>query len=264
MFTILTPDKIESLFAEFSDYCMSGGYLTAVNDLARNGRVEFGTFRTYSDWIRGDLLKRNKSETYLKEIIQAIIRRYGSQISWNNLAADLSIDHPATVSDYIQIMESMDAVVIQPALREDNLTQAPKKAKKVYFSDPFIFFALNAWIEESANPYDEIVAPIMNNPETVSCLVESIVVNHFRRCLPTYYIKGKGEIDVAVLINKKIQPVEVKWRGQIRPGDLKELLRFPNGIIASKTNMISTISNMVNLPLPVLLLRVKKICQTDI
>lgn len=38
----------------------------------------------------------------------------------------------------------MDAVRVLPALLEDKLTAAPKKARKLMFSDPFILHAVTA------------------------------------------------------------------------------------------------------------------------
>jgi hypothetical protein len=38
----------------------------------------------------------------------------------------------------IGLLESMDAVFVQSAIREDKLAAAPKKARKVLFADPFI------------------------------------------------------------------------------------------------------------------------------
>ena len=73
---------------------------------------------------------------YLREVLTAIGARLGSQVSWNALARDLSIDHPATVADYVDLLERMDAVLVQKALREDRLTGAPKKAKKLGFTGP--------------------------------------------------------------------------------------------------------------------------------
>ena len=70
---------------------------------------------TYSDWIRGDMIKHGKQEHYLREIIGAIIKRYGSQVTWNALSRDLSIDHPKTVADYVELL-AMDAAFIQAAL----------------------------------------------------------------------------------------------------------------------------------------------------
>ena len=109
-------ELLDRLFEEFDRYLFHGGFLTAINDMAMYQRILPATFATYSDWIRGDILKRNKQEHYLLEILQAILKRYGSQITWNALAHDLSIDHPKTVSDYVALLESMDATFVQAAL----------------------------------------------------------------------------------------------------------------------------------------------------
>ena len=115
------PQETEQiLLEEFLAYLVHGGFLTAINDMARHDCILPATFATYSDWIRGDMLKRGKQEHYLSEVLAAIVRCYGTQVTYNALARGLSIDHPATVSDYIALLASMDVLRVQPALREDS------------------------------------------------------------------------------------------------------------------------------------------------
>jgi hypothetical protein len=52
-------------------------FLSAINDMASNQRVMPATLATYSDWIRGDVLKKGKQEHYLREIMGAVIKRLG-------------------------------------------------------------------------------------------------------------------------------------------------------------------------------------------
>ena len=85
-----------------------------MNDVAQKGRISPSTLTTYSDWIRGDTLKRGKQERYLREFLTGVIKRYGSHYSWNALARDLSIDHPRTVADYAALLESMHAFFPMP------------------------------------------------------------------------------------------------------------------------------------------------------
>ena len=92
-------DTIEILFDAFNNYLVTGGYLSAVNSLDTHGEIPSWIFTVYSDWIRGDVLKRGKQERYLREVLNAVIRRLGSQVTWNSLSHDLSIDHPATIAD---------------------------------------------------------------------------------------------------------------------------------------------------------------------
>ena len=126
-----SDDAAPGLIAAFERYLMHGGFLTAINDLEAHGRILPATFAVYGDWIRGDMIKRGKQERYLAEIVGSVIRRYGSQVTWPSLAADLSVDHPMTVADYLQLLAQMDVLIVQYALREDRLAPAPKKARKV-------------------------------------------------------------------------------------------------------------------------------------
>lgn len=218
----------------FDHYLMHGGYLTAINDFAREKYILPSTFNTYADWIRGDVLKYHKQEHYLKEILSAIIKRYGSQLTYNSLVKDLSIDHPKTVADYVHLLETMHAVFVQHALLEDKLVAAPKKAKKCMFADPFVFHAIRSWIFPAAAPFQEQVLPTLEDPQQFSQLVEACVTTHFRRHYPTYYIKAHGEVDIAYIKDKQFWPVEIKWTEQLRPNDLKQIQKYPRATVYTK------------------------------
>ena len=250
-----TTPSLDKLYKEFDLYLVHGGFLTAINDLARHKRIMAATFATYSDWIRGDVLKRGKQEHYLREILAAIVRRYGSQITWNTLAHDLSIDHPKTVADYIALLASMDAAFVQAALVEDKLTAAPKKARKLMFADPFIFHAVRAWLTPHKDPYSRQVESIVSDPDWAARLAETSVVTHYRRYYPTYYIKAKGEVDVAYIDQNRFWPLEVKWTTQLRPKDLKQIAKYPNGRILTKSRHRGEILGIPTEPLPLALLR---------
>ena len=248
-------DLMDRLFDEFESYLIHGGFLTAINDIETHKRILPATFSTYSDWIRGDVLKRNKRENYLLEILVAVIKRYGTQISWNALAHDLSIDHPKTVANYIDLLSSMDAIFVQPAIREEKLTAAPKKAKKVMFADPFIFHAINYWLNPVADPFSQQVKLLLNDREWASKIVEACAVTLFRRRFPTYYIKAAGEVDIAYVNKGSFWPVEIKWTHQIRPKQFKQISKYSRGRILTKAKRKEEINGILTEPLPLALLR---------
>ena len=167
---------IDLLFDEFQQYLQHGGFLTAMNELSKENTITQGTFATYSDWIRGDLLKRGKQETYLREIFFGIIKNYGCQMSWNALSKHLSIDHPMTVASYVDLLSHMDVLLVQQPLMEDKLKGAPKKAKKIFFTDPFIYHAIFHWLYPQKNPFENNVQSALTNPTLLGSLVESVVV----------------------------------------------------------------------------------------
>ena len=250
------PQETEQvLLEEFLAYLVHGGFLTAINDMARHDRILPATFATYSDWIRGDVLKRGKQEHYLSEVLAAIVRCCGTQTTYNALARDLSIDHPATVSDYIALLTSMDVLRVQPALREDKLTAAPKKARKISFCDPFIFHAVQSWLHEVTDPFTAQVRPLLADPERTGLLVEACAVAHYGRRYPTYYIKGAGEVDIAYVKDGRFWPVEIKWTGQLRPKTLKQIGKYANSRILARRSAPASIGDIPVEFLPQALLR---------
>lgn len=260
---ILSQEKlrisvINKLFEEFNNYLQHGGYLTAINNLALYNQISKATLSTYSDWIRGDVLKRGKQEHYLREILSAILKHYNSQITWNTLTQSLSIEHHKTVSNYIELLSSMDALFILYPLQEDKKTASLKKARKLFFTDPFIFHAIKAWLKPTDNPYEKQILAAINDAKLSSQLVEACVATHYRRFYPTYYIKAKGEVDVAYINNGRFWPIEIKWTNQLRPKDLKQIQKYPNSKILTKTNSKGYIFDIETEPVPLNLLRLKE------
>jgi len=253
--TVPTISLLDRLFEEFELYLIHGGFLTAINDMEKHKRIMPATFFTYSDWIRGDVLKRGKQEHYLREVLEAIVKHYGSQVTWNTLAHDLSIDHPKTVADYMALLSSMDVTFIQAALVEDKLTAAPKKARKLMFADPFIFHAVRSWLNPCKDPHSQQVAPAISDPDWGAKLVEACVATHYRRYFPTYYIKAEGEVDVAYIDRNRFWPLEVKWTKQLRPKALKQIAKYPNSRILTRSRQSGKVLGIPTEPLPLALLR---------
>lgn len=229
----LNATQWTTLETHFGHYLQHGGYLTAINDISRFGKIQHATLQTYSDWIRGDCLKRGKQEQYLKEILSAVIKHQGSQVTWHTIAKSLSIDHHKTVGDYLTLLENMSAIHIQYALLEDKQIPAPKKARKLYFADPFVYHAIKTWLSPCREPMMQINQDV-SSPECSSLLVEAVVLGHFKRHYPTFYLKSQGEVDIAYLAENQFWPIELKWRNQVQPGDLKQLTKYPNGRLWAK------------------------------
>ena len=247
------------LFEEFNQYLIHGGFLTAINEYAITQSISVRTLATYSDWIRGDMIKHGKKEYYLREILTAIIKHYSSQISWRNLISALSIDHLQTAIDYVTLLESMDAVFIQAALIEDKLVAAPKKNRKFMFCDPFIFHAIRAWLRPVQDPFKQQILPAINDNVLTSHLVEAVVATHFRRRYATYYIKADSEVDIAYVDGDNFWPIEIKWTSQLRPADLKQILKYKNGVIWTQLKSKGQIKHTPKLPLPWALLCSKEV-----
>lgn len=252
----ITEEMVKQFYHPFENYLIHGGYLTAINNFAEHGTINKDTLDTYSDWVRGDIIKHDKKDSYCREFFTAMIKRLNSQITWSALAKDFSIEHHSTVADYADLLMSMDAIFVQQALQEDKLIGAPKKARKLIFTDPFIYHAIASWLQPCQDPFNETIIPAVKDPRIASYLVESCVTSHFNRWYPTYYIKAEGEVDVAYVKNKKFWPVEIKWTTQMRSQDLKQIQKYKNGIILGKQQNIRKINLTFSYPLPWYLARI--------
>lgn len=239
-------DFVAGLEVELREYHLTGGFLPAINDLARGGAITVATFRTYADWIRGDMLRLNRNERYLREVLAGIHRRQSSQVTWNALAKDLSIDSPKTVADYIALLERMDVLQVVPALLEHTGGPAPKKARKVFFSDPFIHRAVLSWLGED---------DALDSDARLQRDLEAVLAAHAARRGEVFYVKGEGEIDVAWYEDRRLQFLEVKWSTQLRPDDVKEIRRRGRGTIAARVARSVTMEGLLVQPAAVALLR---------
>ncbi len=242
------------LMTLLQQYMIHGGYLPAIADFWKEGMIHAGTLRTYIEWIIGDMLKCKKSEKHVFEILKGILSTYSSQISWNSLLKHLSIEHHQTVADYCQILQDIHVIYIVEALNENTRSAAPKKNKKIYFQDPFIYHAAHAYIQQDLS--FSFLQKTVENPTIAAELVEGIVISHCKRLGPTFYIKAdKGEVDAALVYKNHFKPIEVKWSSQLRAPELKQIQTYPNGIILWNRAQQQLFNKTWVIPLPKFLLK---------
>ena len=64
-----------------------------------------------------------------------------------------------------------------------------------------------------------------------------------------------GEVDVAYVADGRFWPVEVKWSEQARPAELKQIRKYDNGRILTRSRHYGTVHGLPTTPLPLALLR---------
>jgi uncharacterized protein len=242
-----------TLYKAFDEYLLHGGLPGIINEFVTHEKISDKSLIAYGDKICQETEKSGKQERFLREILKATFRHYNNQITWNAVAPELSIDHTKTIGDYFAWLEAIDVIFIQYALLEESLSGAPKKARKIMFADPFYFHAMNAWLNPGKNYYDSLMKNHFEDVMLHSNLVKSCVIGHFKRFFPTYYIKGEGEIDLAYVNAERFWPIETTWTSQLRAKDLKQILKYPNGRILTKTERSGIIQHIQTEPLPLAL-----------
>lgn len=241
-----SPEKnVEALFTLFDQYLLCGGFLRAMNDLAQSGKVTESTFQTFEQWLRGDFLKRGKSEELLLSVLKTLVDVGVTQNSYSGLTQHAGNMSKETFIDYCWLLERMDVLFTLEAFDQNTLRGFPKKAMKFHFWDPFIARVIQRWLTRERMASDSV---------DKSNLVELSVAANCSHHFPTYYIKAEGEVDVVAVVNKKFYPIEVKWTGQVRSNDLKQIKKYKNSFIVTKGREDGSIENVRTIPLPLFLL----------
>src|SRR3990167_1118080 len=221
------PDqKSEELLSCFDNYLRCGGHLKAINDLHQKGEVLPATHQTFEQWIQGDFEKKSKSPHHLRGVLKAILETSGSQVSYSSLTQRMGEISKPTFMDYTGFLERLDILFSLEAFDQNRRIGFPKKARKFHFWDPFILETTRRWLEREG-----LVSPSI---DWEPIKVESIVAAHFKKRFSTFYWKGKGEIDVVVVLKKDTLFLEVKWTQQSRTWDVNELKKHKNGVILTR------------------------------
>ncbi len=243
---------LKRLYVLFNEYLLTGGFMTAINDYAKNKFISQAIYKTYIQWVIGDFLKRGKKEHYLREVVAAVFPRLGKQITWHNISANTSIAHHQTVADYIAHLSASDVLSVFDALREDKLQASPKKAKKISFNDPFIFHSLYIWLKGKNIFFESAKEIVDSSTEIKNILVEGAIAALFKRKWETYYIKAEGEVDIAIIKGNSFFPIEVKNSIVLGPSQVKQIVKYKKGIVANAGMEIMPFKHLILVPIPVM------------
>jgi predicted AAA+ superfamily ATPase len=236
----------ESISAGFSRFLECGGYLKAINDLHMNGSVKPATYATFEQWIRGDFLKRGKSERTLLALLQALLETGPSQVSYSRLTERTGTVGKETVMDYCGLLERMGLIFELQSWDQNRHRGSPKKARKFHFSDPFIRHTVTGWLSR-----ESMIDPKVDE----NASVESCVAAQYRRSAPAFYLKADGEIDLLLILDDGPAAIEVKWTDRIRQADLRQLKRAGRAIVLSRAGQPGVLENIRLYPLPEFLAR---------
>lgn len=252
--SVFPTDQMEELVSLFNRYLITGGFLTATNELGMQGTLGRYIYNTYIHWILGDFLKQNKNENSLKEIVLAVSDRLGKQVSFQSITAATSIQNHSTVREYLQILENMDVLVVMDALREDKLMAAPKKAKKLHFTDPFIATGLICWSKDIYEYWDFVRKELIPETFLKADVVEGVIASLFKRRYKSFYIKAENEVDLSIITGKSFFPIEIKNSSSLKRNDLKQVLKYKQGIIGYRGMQMGKFEHLDVLPLSILAL----------
>ena len=168
-------------------YLLTGGFPQAINRFYKNGLqlIEDEAYAVMAKTILGDFSKRGREESLARQILEGILRRYGTRFSYTTLSGDVDATRP-TVIQYLDAMN--DSLLTQTLYSIDfqRETARYKADKKVYFTDPFIFHSVNAFTKGVEG--FPLSKEVLEEDPSLSSLVEGVVGSHLTQARVVPYL----------------------------------------------------------------------------
>lgn len=234
----------------FELYLITGGFPEVINSYIRSDSKDIDN-RLYEDivlWIEGDMLKEGKKESYVAEILRKVLERIGTRYSYTALTKGLESEMSRqTLIDYIETLEK--SFVLQVLYPYDFNHKRPrtKATKKIYFSDPFIYHAINSKFTENKG-FGYAVKNIANE-EITSTLVEGVVATHLARTKEYpimneakdtflwFYYDANKEIDI-IYKETDFLGIEVKYKHNVSSKEMKRIQEMKKYLLLTKDESI--------------------------
>jgi len=255
------------------DYLVTGGIPRSIHNYVTSGRIPNVVYSDYVNLILRDISRWGGREVYLRQIAQRLVDTLASRVSWSALREDTEVANHETARTYVETLKECYAVVYLYQLRGDRGMAYHRRAKKIYFCDPFIFHAVRWWVTGAESAFEQAL-DFLKDPAQKGRLLEAVLCDHLVRLLfnlsPTslfdystrlfYWVDAGGrEVDFVFRLDESFLPIELKYQSTVRREDLAGVVNFQRGggahraIIATKDTYMEG-KTYTGVPLAILLL----------
>ncbi|MFA4833676.1 MAG: ATP-binding protein [Patescibacteria group bacterium] len=243
-------------------YFLTGGFIPCLNSYQKEGAISQNIYSDYFYSLTADVAKLGRDVILLRQILEQIILNLGRPLGYKTIAHQTKAKIHLTIAEYLKILESM--FVVKMVYQSDSRGKpTSRKAKKIYFTDPFLFWLFYSHINGSLD-YWPFSRERLHRQDIFNALVENVVFSHLSRNgglgsqeRLTYWRDNirKQEINFLVHNGKKIMPVLLRYSQEIEDKDLKIFKQagFRQGIIISR-NRLENKGNIKIMPLTYFLL----------
>lgn len=196
----------------FEEYLLTGGFPWAINEYLRLGHIPAHVYDLQSAALAGAFHKSRHQTQNLPFLLQYLADHQGSPGSVTKLARDCGLGSNRTGEEYLSLLERIYAVLSCSWTEPTGGPKAPRKNRKFYASDPFLFH-LFCESGKSWDPAFELSKQRLSNPTLMGRLIEGVVAAELRRrngAASLSYWAGAKEIDFV-----GSPCVEVKYQGHV-------------------------------------------------
>lgn len=213
---------------DFGVYLKTGGYPDAIFEHLAKGRVSDELYDVHWNAFVSDISKAGKSAEIATAVVYGIVESYSSKINLSKIARMQGIKSHVTVREYIETLEDLFAArsVFPLAGRR----YVFRKERKIYFSDPFLYWMFSKKMN-------------ISDKESESKVAEGVLYNHIYR----FMNRGKAIAEPKTSVgfysgNKEIDFVigdlgfELKWQEKVSAGDFPDVGAAKRIILSKKTS----------------------------
>lgn len=223
-------DEIES---KFNFYLKTGGYLKAIYELLEKRKISEETYEIYVRWLLGDLSKINRKEHIFKSVLRGIIKNYGSKFSLHSIAKETEIKSHISVSDYLNILQSLLLTNQLYQLNYNKKIPAFRKERKTYFIDPFLYSVCKGYTCGKYQDYSNENKENLIEGMVCECLAKLVRINLDISSSLWFYLKKK-ENDFVLKQGGKLTGIELKWQNKVNKSDFNNFNLFKTRVLLSK------------------------------
>ncbi|MDP2736846.1 MAG: ATP-binding protein, partial [bacterium] len=250
---LINPELFKSLTAEnyfkrrdkleyyLDIYLLTGGFISAVNDYKNHGAIRQNIYSNFLHWFLAYVARSNRDIILTRQIIEKLILNLGQSIGYKTLTHKTKARTHLTAAAYLNMLESMFAV--KTVYQSVGGEPTSRKAKKVYFQDPFIFWLFYSYTHGSLNYY-KLARERLHDGRVFGALVENVVLSHLTKDETnkiTYWRDNikKKEINFLVKRDKNITPILIRYNQEITQADFNIFKQagFKKGVIISKDKL---------------------------
>jgi uncharacterized protein len=227
----------------FDAYCLTGGFTSAVKSYFEKNAVAQSVYSNYLYWLIADIAKSGRDMIVMRHILEQVLAQAGGHLGFKTIAKRTAAGTHKTVAEYLDMLERMFAIRIVCQADKDGRPTS-RKAKKIYFTDPFLFWLFYGYIHGSLD-YWRFSRDRLHDKKIFKYLIETVALSHLGRTeaaggREVFFwrdsIKG-DEIDFCVKIKKRTVPVLIRYGRKAGEKDFELLKKagFEKGIIITKS-----------------------------
>jgi predicted AAA+ superfamily ATPase len=226
-------------------YLVSGGFLTAMNNVAARNLILPETYQAYREAIAGEFTRAGLREAYLREVVDWLSLHLGQEMDYRGVAADTDIGSKDTARHYLDhLTEIYTTLLVHRTMNLTSPAPAFRSPKKVHPLDPLFWHLIASWAVSDPDPWPSSV-DTMTRSTTVGHLVESVLAVHLARAFGGrvfYWRTSDGrEIDFVIsptgpnAAERSPNLVELKYQQQVGDRDARILADAGGGVLVTRT-----------------------------